>query len=69
MDKEECSVVHYPNWFDHESQMCRRGDHNYCLNKDINMICGEKLLFDPRPSEGRNKNVCECRKDMEFDRE
>jgi len=66
-DKDECSVPLPFNWFDHESEMCRKGDHNHCLEKDINMVCGKKLLYDP--SERRDKNACECRKDMEFDRE
>ena len=29
------------------------------------MFCGVKKLFDP--TDGIEKNVCECRKDMEFD--
>jgi len=63
--KEECQVPHYPNNFDHNTQMCRRGDHNHCLSKDINMYCGEKKVQDP--SDGLEKHLCQCRKDMEFD--
>jgi len=64
-NREECNIPDYPNNFDHNSQMCKPGDHKHCLTKDINMFCGVKKLFDP--TDGIEKNVCECRKDMEFD--
>lgn len=63
--REECQVVTYPNNFDHNSQFCRRGDHSFCLGKDINMFCGARTLQDP--TDGINKHLCECRKDMKFD--
>ena len=63
--REECHIIVYPNIFDSESQFCRRADNSFCLKKDINMFCGEETLIDP--SDGIEKNVCQCRKDMEFD--
>jgi hypothetical protein len=63
--KVECQIPSYPNNFDHNSQMCRRADHNYCLSKDINMFCSDQVLFDP--TDQIEKNVCQCRKDMKFD--
>lgn len=64
-NNEMCKVVTYPNNFDHNTQMCLRGDHSHCLGKDINMFCGEKTIWDP--TDGIEKNVCQCRKDMKFD--
>jgi len=63
--REECHTPTYPDNFDHNSQMCKPGDHQHCLTKDINMYCSEKTLFDP--TDGIQKHVCQCRKDMDFD--
>jgi len=60
-----CKPVTYPNNFDHNTQVCRRGDHAHCLGKDINMFCGDKTMWDP--TDGQEKNLCQCRKDMKFD--
>jgi len=65
-DSEECKETVFPNLFDPSSQLCRPGDHGYCIGRDINMICGEKKGVDKY---GEEKNVCECRKDMKFDTE
>jgi len=65
--REECQVPHYPNMFDHTRQMCRRGDHNHCLGKDINMYCSENTIQDP--TDGYMKHLCECRPGMVFDTE
>jgi len=64
-EREQCKATIYPNLFDHNSQFCRRGDHDHCKSKDINMICGDKKMMDWR--DRMEKNVCECRKGMEFD--
>ena len=64
-EREQCQVTHYPNLFDHNSQLCRRGDHDHCKSKDINMICGDKKMMDWR--DRQEKNVCECRQGMQFD--
>ena len=64
-NREACLLTVYPNSFDHNSQMCRPGDHQFCQTKDINMFCGAKTMFDPR--ERFQKNLCECRHDMDFD--
>jgi len=63
--REECHTPTYPDNFDHNSQMCKQGDNQHCLTKDINMYCSDKTLFDP--TDGIQKHVCQCRKDMEFD--
>ena len=63
--REECEVPHYPNKFDPDTQFCRRGDHNHCKSKDINMFCSNTLLQDPK--DGLQKNLCECANDMTFD--
>jgi len=63
---ERCMYITYPNVFDDQRQFCNRGDHNYCLGKDINMFCSDKTMFD-RWSEERR--VCGCRKEMKFDQQ
>jgi len=63
--RQECEVPHFPNNFDADTQFCRRGDHNHCKSKDINMFCSNSLLQDP--TDGLQKNLCECAKDMTFD--
>jgi len=62
---QECQVPTYPNNFDHMTQFCRRGDHNHCQSKDINMFCSNNLMNDPQ--DGQQKHLCQCRKDMTFD--
>jgi len=64
-NNEVCRVPTYPNNFDHNTQMCLPGDHSFCLGKDINMFCSQNTLFDP--TNGVEKNICQCRKDMKFD--
>jgi len=64
-EREYCSEPSYGASFDHSSQICRRGYHNHCLSKDINMYCGE--VYDPTDADWHN--VCQCRKDMVFDTE
>merc|ERR1712002_824485 len=44
----QCQLPVYPNVFDHNAQYCRRGDHNFCLGKDMNMYCTEETRLDPR---------------------
>jgi len=65
--REECWVPSYPNKFDLKTQFCRRADHSHCMSKDINMICGAEGVTDP--ADGMYKQVCKCRKGMEFDTE
>ena len=43
----------------------RIGDHGHCHSKDINMFCSEETMLDPRDNIA--KNLCRCRKDMQFD--
>ena len=64
--REQCKATIYPNLFDHNSQLCRRGDHVHCMTKDINMICGDKKMMDYWKY-GQEWNVCECRQGMQFD--
>lgn len=66
--RDECQEITYPNNFDDKTQFCSRGDHSFCLGKDINMFCSEKMVFDPREDQNRERHVCDCRKDMKFDR-
>jgi len=64
--REECQVPRKdPNNFDHMTQFCRRGDHNHCQSKDINMFCSSDTMQDPK--DGLEKHLCQCRKDMTFD--
>jgi len=65
LENEECKIPEYPNIFHHNAQYCRRGDHNHCMRKDMNMICGEKKVVDK--SDMMEKHVCECRQGMAFD--
>ena len=43
----------------------RARDHRHCFTKDINMVCSQNTRMDPVA--GVERNLCQCRKDMEFD--
>eukprot|EP00092_Neocalanus_flemingeri_P006790 GFUD01007333.1.p1 GENE.GFUD01007333.1~~GFUD01007333.1.p1 ORF type:complete len:388 (+),score=83.00 GFUD01007333.1:150-1313(+) len=52
--KPECQhKVEYPNVFDLETQTCDVADPGSCLDRDMNLICGET-------------GTCQCRQDMRW---
>lgn len=63
---ERCKKITYPNVFDSKRQYCD-GQNNFCLGKDMNMFCSDKMMYDPAPAFNIERTVCECRKEMEFD--
>jgi len=64
---ERCKKIVYPNVFDDQRQYCD-GKNNFCLQKDMNMFCSDKTMFDPAPAFNTQRTVCGCRKEMKFDR-
>jgi len=61
---ERCKKITYPNVFDDQRQHCDgNADLNFCLGKDMNMFCSDKT--DP----ANFRKVCDCRKEMKFDRD